>query len=339
MSEAMKPSAAVKADDEAKSGRHWAHINEVSFVGGMRLLFVVYRLFGRWPFRLMLYPVLFWYMARNPAARAASLDYLARVRQRRPDLRIASGLGGALRHFAAFGESLLDKMLLWGGLFPLDKVTVSGGEIVTDAVAAKRGGLLICTHLGNLELCRVAGRNHPELKLTVLVHTKHAQAFNRMLAQLDPRSQLDLIQVTEMTPATAVLLAEKVARGEFVVIAGDRVPVSPAPRVATANFLGAEAPFPIGPYVLASLLECPTYLMFSQRTRDGATLCFEAFRERISLPRKQRERLFSELAADYAARLEHHCLQTPLQWFNFYDFWAQPQPRTQPSSDNRHAPH
>ena len=324
MSEASKPAAG--------SGRHWAHINEVSFVGGMRLLFAVYRVFGRWPFRLLLYPVLLWYMARNPTARAASLDYLARVRRRRPDLDIRTGLGGALRHFAAFGESLLDKMLLWGGLFPLDKVTVRGGEIVTAAVAAKRGGLLICTHLGNLELCRVAGRNHPELKLTVLVHTKHAQAFNRMLAQLDPRSQLDLIQVTDMTPATAVLLAEKVARGEFVVIAGDRVPVSPSPRVATANFLGAEAPFPIGPYVLASLLECPTYLMFSQRTRDGATLCFEPFRERIRLPRKQREQLFSELAAEYAARLEHHCLQTPLQWFNFYDFWAQP------SSDNRHAP-
>lgn len=339
MSEALKPSAAAAAEAKSKPGRHWAQINEVSFVGGMRLLFAVYRIFGRWPFRLLLYPVLFWYMARNPAARAASLDYLARVRRRRPDLRLASGLGGALRHFAAFGESLLDKMLLWGGLFPLDKVTISGGEIVTDAVAAGRGGLLICTHLGNLELCRVAGRSHPDLKLTVLVHTKHAQAFNRMLAQLDPRSQLDLIQVTEMTPATAVLLAEKVARGEFVVIAGDRVPVSPAPRVTTANFLGAEAPFPIGPYVLANLLECPTYLMFSQRTHDGATLCFEAFRERISLPRKQREQLFSELAADYAARLEHHCLQTPLQWFNFYDFWAQPQPRTQPSSDNRHAPH
>jgi len=333
MSEALKPAAG------AESGRHWAHINEVSFVGGMRLLFAVFRIFGRWPFRLMLYPVLLWYMVRNPVARAASLDYLARVRRRRPDLRIPSGLSGALRHFAAFGESLLDKMLLWGGLFPLDKVTVSGGQIVTDAVAAKCGGLLICTHLGNLELCRVAGRNHPELKLTVLVHTKHAQAFNRMLAQLDPRSQLDLIQVTEMTPATAVLLAEKVARGEFVVIAGDRVPVSPRPRVVTANFLGAEAPFPVGPYVLASLLECPTYLMFSQRTRDGATLCFEPFREQISLPRKQREQLFSELAADYAARLEHHCLQTPLQWFNFYDFWAQPQPQTSPSPDNRHAPH
>lgn len=313
--------------------RHWAHINEVSFVAGMRLLFLVYRLFGRWPFRLMLYPVLLWYLLRNPAARAASIDYLQRLRARHPVLATPTGNWGAFRHFSAFGESLLDKMLLWGGLFPLDQVVMHGGAEIAAAMARGQGGLMICTHLGNLELCRVVARHHPNLKLTVLVHTKHARAFNQMLAQLNPGSQLNLLQVTEMTPATAVLLAEKVAQGEFVVIAGDRVPVSPQPRVAQASFMGAAAPFPIGPYVLAGLLNCPVYLMFSRRTRAGAELCFEGFRERIQLPRKQREQLFSELTADYAARLEHHCLQAPLQWFNFYDFWALP------TLDSHHAPH
>ncbi|MBW9336987.1 acyltransferase, partial [Herbaspirillum sp. RU 5E] len=85
---------------------------------------------------------------------------------------------------------------------------------ITDAIAAGHGGLIICTHLGNLELCRVLGRQHPALKLTVLVHTRHAHAFNQLLAQLDPGSQLNLMQVTDMSPATAMVLAEKVAQGE-----------------------------------------------------------------------------------------------------------------------------
>ena len=38
-------------------GQHWAQINEFSFVAGMRLLFWLCRLVGRWPFRLILYPV------------------------------------------------------------------------------------------------------------------------------------------------------------------------------------------------------------------------------------------------------------------------------------------
>jgi predicted LPLAT superfamily acyltransferase len=314
----------MKSPRQSDAPRHWAQINEVSFIAGMRLLFRVYRWFGRWPFRLLLYPVLLWYMLRNPRARAASLDYLARVQAHQPIPSNRTGLRAAFRHFAAFGESLLDKMLLWGGLFPLQQVSIQGESLMAAAIASGRGGLMICTHLGNLELCRVLSRQHQSLKLTILVHTKHAQAFNRLLAQLAPESQFNLLQVTEMTPATAMLLNERVARGEFVVIAGDRVPVSPKPRVASAPFLGTPAAFPVGPYVLASLLQCPVYLMFSQRTATGAKLSFEHFREQIKLPRQQRDALLAELIADYAARLEYHCLQTPLQWFNFYDFWALP---------------
>ena len=183
---------------------------------------------------------------------------------------------------------------------------------------------MICTHLGNLELCRVVSRQSAAMKLTIMVHTKHARAFNKMLATIAPDSTLNLMQVTEMSPATAIELGQRVARGEFVVIAGDRIPVSARPRVSFAPFLGRSAPFPVGPYVLASLLQCPVYLMFSQRTHDGAELYFERFRDCIVLPRKSREQAFDALTAEYAQRLQHYALRTPFQWFNFYDFWQMP---------------
>jgi predicted LPLAT superfamily acyltransferase len=301
-------------------GRHWASIDEISFVAGMRLLFLVARVFGRWPFRLFLYPVLGWYVATKPLPRRASHDYLRRV-------AVYSGVPapGVLRHFASFGESILDKMLLWGGVFRMDTVDVHGAELITDAVAQGRGGLLICAHLGNLELCRVLSRQRSDLKLTVLVHTRHAQAFNQMLARLNPASQLNLLQVTELSPVTAMMLSERVARGEFVVIAGDRVPVAPNPRIAVADFLGVPAAFPVGPYVLASVLQCPVYLLFSARQGARSAVHFEAFRDAVRLPRQGRDAALAALATDYAGRLEHHCLRTPLQWFNFYDFWHMPQ--------------
>ena len=136
---------------------------------------------------------------------------------------------------------------------------------------------------------------------------------------------MNLLQVTEMTPATAMLLSDKVERGEYVVIAGDRVPVSAQPRVALAEFLGDPAAFPIGPYALASLLRCPVYLMFCVSQPSGYHVYYELFRERIEIPRQERDAAYAELAAEYAARLAHHCRAAPLQWFNFYDFWAPPQ--------------
>jgi predicted LPLAT superfamily acyltransferase len=300
-------------------GLHWASINEISFVAGMRLLFWICRVFGRWPFRVVLYPVLGWYVLTKPLPRRASQEYLKRVAA-----YTSTSVPGVLRHFASFGESILDKMLLWGGLFKLDSVDLHGGELITDAVAAGRGGLMICAHLGNLELCRVLSNHRHDIKLTVLVHTKHAQAFNDMLGRMNPDSQLNLMQVTEMSPATAILLSERVARGEFVVIAGDRVPVSHNPRIATADFIGAPAAFPVGPYVLASILQCPVYLLFSIREGRRSAVYFEAFRESVRIPRHGREEAFNALAADYAKRLEHYCLRAPLQWFNFYDFWHSP---------------
>lgn len=296
-----------------RDARHWAAINEASFVGGMRLLFWVCRVFGRWPFRVVLYPVLAWYVLTQGRARRASSGYLARV-------GAPSGFMGVLRHFGAFAEAILDKMLLWGGLYDFEQVRIHGAEPLWNMIRERRGALLVCSHLGNLDLCRALSLRTPGLRINVLVHTRHAQAFNDMLAKLDPRSQLNLMQVTEMTPAMAMALSERIERGEFVVIAGDRVPVSDNPRVAIAPFLGQDAAFPVGPYVMASVLGCPMYALFA----NGHELHFEPLRERVTLPRRGREAALAELAAQYAARLEHHARRAPLEWFNFYDFWHLP---------------
>jgi predicted LPLAT superfamily acyltransferase len=313
----------------ARRTLHWAELDEFSFVTGMRLLLWLCRIAGRWPVRLILHPILLWYFFSQPAARLASRDYLERVGTPRRDGEKL----GVLHHFAAFAESVLDKLLLWSGLFDIDSVERHGQSLIAAEVGRKRGGLLICCHLGNLDLCRVLSRQLAGFKMTALIHTKHAQRFNRLLAQLNADSQLNLMQVTELTPATALLLAEKVARGEFVAIAGDRIPVSANPRVTSALFFGAPAPFPVGPYILANLLQCPVYLLFSFRRGSASEIHFELFRDSIHLPRTEREHALAALAADYAARLEHYCRRAPLQWFNFYQFWRLPTVNSNYASD------
>jgi predicted LPLAT superfamily acyltransferase len=160
--------------------------------------------------------------------------------------------------------------------------------------------------------------------MTVLLHTKHSQKFNRLVAQLNPDSQIDVMQVSEVSVATAVLLADKINRGEFIAIAGDRIPVSANPRIAVARFLGETAPFPVGPYILASLFQCAVYLVFSFRAERGPEIHFELFRDSIRLPRQDRNEALAGLVNAYAMRLEFFCRRAPFQWFNFYDFWRRP---------------
>ena len=301
--------------------RHWAHIGEVTSVGGIKALFVVHRLLGRWPFRFFVYPALVFYILRHPLARVSSRTYLTRVYASMEGKQHSVTLWDSVRHFGAFAENILDKLRIWAGELKASDVEFHNYDVIHDQVLAGRGGLIIVTHLGNAEVCRALTTRKNGIRLTVLVHTKHAQTFNKLLADLDPASTLNLQQVTEVSADTVIRLRERVDRGEYIVIAGDRVPIANRPRVAPAPFLGLTAGFPVGPYVLASLLQCPTYLLFCIPERGAYQAYFESFHERIALPRAYRDAALRQLATEFAARLAHYCRLAPLQWFNFYDFW------------------
>ena len=47
-----------------------------------------------------------------------------------------------------------------------------------------------------------------------------------------------------------------------------------------------------------------------------------SFSEKITLNRKEREQDLQRYAQSFADALEQQCVKAPLQWFNFYDFWA-----------------
>jgi predicted LPLAT superfamily acyltransferase len=183
---------------------------------------------------------------------------------------------------------------------------------------------LIVSHLGNSELSRACLSKRFNKTVNALVYTQHAALYNRLVKTVKPDAEAHTIQVTEMGPATAVVLKERIEGGEWIAIAGDRTPLTGDARCSRAAFLGEEAPFSQGPYVLAALMGCPVYLMFCLREGDGHTVYFEPFADRIELPRRNRTEFLAELAARYAQRLEYYCLRSPMQFYNFFDFWRLP---------------
>lgn len=305
--------------------RHWSAIGEETFAGGMWLMYALFRIGGRLPFRLVLYPVVLWYWAANRAAREASLEYLRRLQAATGALGHEPGRRDTLRHFLSFAETILDKMLAVGGRYRLDTIRFVGREPIEQMVRAQQGGLMVTAHMGCLEMCQASADATPGLKLTVLVHTVHAERFNRMLERLSPGRGISLMQVTEISPATAVLLSERVARGEFVAIAGDRVPVVAGRATAVeVPFLGHDAPFPTGAYMLAALLKCPLFSMGCIRQGDTHEVVFERLAERVVLPRGERLSASAAYAGAFARGIERLLARAPYEWFNFFSFWNQP---------------
>jgi predicted LPLAT superfamily acyltransferase len=300
---------------------HWADIGESTSVAGILFLCGIHRWLGRWPFRLCLYPVVLFHWLGNATARRASLQYLQRLQAHAGVFEQAPGWRQSLRHFRYFAETLLDKLLALGRRYPLANVDLQR-DVMLSQVARGEGGVIITAHIGCLELCQTMADYVPGFRLTALVHTAHADRFNQLMQRLDPNGQVELLQVTELGPATAVMLAERVARGEFVAIAGDRVPLRGG-RSVRAPFLGHQAPFPIGPYVLASTLGCPVFTMACVHAGDGYVVRFERFADRVKLPRGSRDAALAEQAARFAQWLEFQVSGAPYDWFNFFSFWDQ----------------
>ena len=301
---------------------HWADLGESTFVFGLRFLVAVYRLLGRVPFLLVLYPVVFYYRVRRGVARRASMDYLQRLQATRGSLGTRPTWRHGLRHFLSFADTLLDKTLAMSGRYRFENVRFDGVDAILALRERGQGAVFVTAHMGCLEMCQAAINRTRRIRLNVLVHTAHAEQFNRLLGRLDPDGAVRLIQVTEITPATAIQLSQCVARGEFVAIAGDRVPVGGG-RTVRVPFLGAEADWPVGPYVLAALLKCPLFLMACLREGDGHTIHFDQLASEVVLPRRAREEVFATLAGQYAQRIETLLARSPYEWFNFFPFWVQ----------------
>jgi predicted LPLAT superfamily acyltransferase len=302
--------------------RHWAEMGETTFVAGIWLLYWIHRLLGRWPFRLCVYPVVAVHWLSRPGLRAASLQYLERMEATTGALGRKPRRLDSLRHVLAFAETMLDKLLAVSGRYHFEQVRTEGREEFYQAAKAGRGGIIVTAHMGCLELCRVMANRRGEVKLNILVHTLHAEQFNRILKRLNPENDFHLLEVTDMGPATAVTLNQRVEAGEFVVIAGDRIPVN-ASQTVRVDFLGHPAPFPVGPYVLAALLKCPLYLLGCFHEGAGYTIHFECLAERVELPRGKREAALTDYARKYALQVTALLKRAPYDWFNFFPFWDQ----------------
>jgi predicted LPLAT superfamily acyltransferase len=258
-------------------------------------------------------------------ARRASKTYLARLFEQTgplPDLPVRPGLRDQYRHIRSFAHSYVDRFLAWIDAADV-KVVFPEEAAFRTQISSGQGALFLSAHLGNLDMLRGLAATQGLSGLNAVVYSEHVVRFQNLLKDLNPNYEANLIHVADVGPGTAMALEEKVAQGESLFIVGDRPPVAENGRTLRVPFLGRDAAFPIGPLFLAHLLQCPVYLFFCVKEADHYVIHMERFAERVHLPRKDRTTALKAYMEAYAAAVEAQCRRTPLQWFNFYDFWGE----------------
>lgn len=218
------------------------------------------------------------------------------------------------RNIYFFGQTLIDKVAVLTGAAGKLSFTHEGVENLEALAASGTGGLIVSAHLGNWE---IAGHMLKRVGATinVLMYDGEAEQLKALMAQYEQKRSFNIIYVREDLSHVYEMSAA-LQRGELICLHADRF--RPGNRTMVHDFLGEEAHFPAGPFLLASKLRAPACFVF-------------AFKETTfhyhykGWPAKTYEGRGTSGAErmldDFVRLLEEQLRLYPDQWFNYYDFW------------------
>jgi predicted LPLAT superfamily acyltransferase len=219
----------------------------------------------------------------------------------------------------AFGEVLIDRAAM-GILGPEEfSVTHRSRDELRGLLAEGKGLVLVTAHVGCWQVAMRA-LDLLDRPVHMLMRREdgdvdrqwHEHAgVERPYRIIDPGGYL----------GGALELAAALRKGEVVCIMGDRVFGSERHIVRTA-FLGAEAAFPVSPYLVAAAAGAPVAVMFSAKTgyrTYGMTVA--AVLRRARRARASAEAFRGDVER-VAAALEGYVREHPWQFFNYHDLWA-----------------
>jgi lauroyl/myristoyl acyltransferase len=241
-----------------------------------------------------------------PAERAAIAKTLARV----------TGASGSrlealtVRTFADFAMCFSD--LVSTNRQSATRLTARVGRVEgAERLASLEAGLISLTaHVGNWELAGrlLAGRS------ARTTHVVVAEEERRELERWLRRNGDGVRFVSRSRPTISLQLVAALRRGEVVAVQGDRALGTRGD--VRMPFFGAPAPFPLGPFLLASAVGVPLVPAFC--LLDSSHRYVVKVAEPLVVSRGDE----AEAAGAWIAVLEGVVRERPTQWFNFFDIWS-----------------
>ncbi len=224
-------------------------------------------------------------------------------------------------HFEAFGGAICDKFRVWKGKIKDDELEIIDLErIKSELIGAQKGQILLTAHLGNVEICKALGARVDGFRMVILTYDKNSREFNEVLKQISQNDgSVRMMLVNELDVAAMLELKNIVESGEHIGIMGDRTPIG-GDKAARVKFLGKEANFNYGPYLIAGILGVKISSLWCQKISGKFRIELVPLASAVKLGRDKAAAARQYLQI-YVRELENRCKQTPTQWFNFFDFW------------------
>lgn len=227
------------------------------------------------------------------------------------------------RNYYIFGQILLDKIAMLSGFRSTFSFDFEGEEHLRQMAD---GGLLISGHIGNWE---IAGQllNRLEKRINIILFDAEHERIKGFLSGVMTNRSVNFI-VIRNDYAHLAEIRQAFENKEIVAMHGDRF--IEGNRTVAIDFLGKPAHFPIGPLNMAAKFKVPVSFVFALKETSSHYHFYATPLLNIAYSRNLaiRDHNLGEAVKVYVRKLEEMVSKYPLQWFNYYDFWALPETQT-----------
>ncbi len=287
---------------------HWTHKRERGSAWLIQVIVWLARRVGRSMCRALLYPIVLYFYLTDAVARRSSAEFLQAAQGRTVHWY------EVFTHIYSFAATLLDRVYMAAGDFEKFEVTIEGLPLVDRALQAGRGCVLLGSHLGSFDLLILARSGMGQRQVSVMMRVDpHSRV--RRIAGIDD----DAVSLISLGQPNSYLRAyETLSLGGVVALLADRVDGASHLPV---QFMGRTAAMPTAPHILAARSGAPI-LMFFGIYENANRYRIEFVECGTAADSTSRGAALQPVVDSYAAVLETYARRYPLNWFNFYPYWA-----------------
>ena len=302
----------------------WRGRRERGSIGAIRLIIWLALHVGRGLCRVLLVPICGYFFVTAPQTRRASQQFLNRALGRRATWR------DTFRHLFVFSTTLLDRIYLFHGRQREFEIEVTNEQAFRDAIAERRGCLLLGSHLGSFEFLGIVGSVEKKLAINMVMNIDDGARLASLIRGEQSAMPYKIIPLGQ--PGSMLQVKECLDRGEVVGILADRVYANEATQIRA--FMGYPAHFSLSPFRLAKVTGAPVVSVFGlfrggrhyeiafELLADGVNDSRSKISSAPSMALSPRSTALNDCMALYVGSLERHARQYPYNWFNFYDYWS-----------------
>jgi len=278
---------------------------------GFRIFVWVLKNAGLKPAYLLLRLVAFYFFIFSGKAFRFQFDFF---RQRMGYSWLRS-IGNIYKNYYWFGQTIIDKVVLMSGMKSPFSFDFEGEDYLRQMVSRNKGGLLLSAHIGNWE---IAGHLLQRLgtEMHIVMYDGEARQIKDYLASVTEKHSAHIILIREDL-SHIYAIQEALNNNGFVCMHADRF--LEGNKTLDALFLDKPARFPAGPFLLARTFGVPVSFVFAMK---DSSLDYHFYASAPKIYSGDRESSIGEMLLDYCRDMEKMIRKYPLQWYNYYDFWA-----------------